>query len=465
MNRTTRWTTCTRGRRRFGLRRALLSVALLFTFGACSDLLEVTDPDIIEEGGLEDPAGLDALRNGALADFNLAYTGGGSTDGQTMISGLMSDEWQHSGTFPTRQEVELRIIPVDNTTMNGVYLRLHQARAALEAGAATIGGRVDDANEDARIPELLAHAGYTYVSFAENYCSGVPVSTQTPDGELEFGSPQTTTETLTTAIVRFDEALAHPAASASIADLARVGKARALVDLGQFAEAATAASAVADDYVRFTQHSDNADRERNGVFELNFTVRRWTVADVEGINGLDFRSAADPRVMSVLDDRGGFDGSTEQYIFTNLSGRADPAPIASGVEARLIEAEAALQAGATGPWLDILNNLRANAGPLLAALYPNTTPSGTLDTLVDPGTPAAREDLMFRERAFWLYATNHRLGDLRRLIRQYSRGAETVFPTGAYFKEGSTYGPDVNFPIPEDEENNPNFDSCLDRNA
>ena len=81
-----------------------------------------------------------------------------------------------------------------------------------------------------------------------------------------------------------------------------------------------------------------------------------------------------------------------------------------------------------------------------------------------PGSAAGREDLHFRERAFWLYSTGHRLGDLRRLIRQYGRGAETVFPTGAYFK-GGLYGTDVNLPIPQEEENNANFTACLDRNA
>jgi hypothetical protein len=70
---------------------------------------------------------------------------------------------------------------------------------------------------------------------------------------------------------------------------------------------------------------------------------------------------------------------------------------------------------------------------------------------------------LFDERAHWLYSTGHRLGDLRRLIRQYGRGTESVFPTGAYFKGGS-YGGDVNFPVPQPEENNPNFAQCLDRN-
>jgi hypothetical protein len=35
----------------------------------------------------------------------------------------------------------------------------------------------------------------------------------------------------------------------------------------------------------------------------------------------------------------------------------------------------------------------------------------------DPGTANARVDLMFRERAFSLFGTSHRVGDLRRLSR------------------------------------------------
>ena len=52
-----------------------------------------------------------------------------------------------------------------------------------------------------------------------------------------------------------------------------------------------------------------------------------------------------------------------------------------------------------------------------------------LAPLTDPGTKDARVNLLFRERAFWFWLTAHRLGDLRRLVRQYGRGAETVFPT------------------------------------
>jgi hypothetical protein len=61
--------------------------------------------------------------------------------------------------------------------------------------------------------------------------------------------------------------------------------------------------------------------------------------------------------------------------------------------------------------------------------------------------------MIFRERAFWLYATGHRLGDMRRLIRDYGRAATTVFPVGTGVKNG-LYGTDVNLAISFGEQNN-----------
>ncbi len=459
-----------RGARGHWLRSRLgvAALALTLPLSACDSLLNVKDPDIVTPENLTDEIGLQTLRNGALGNFNLAYVGGGSTDGQVMIAGLMTDEWMHSGTFPTRQEVELRIIPNDNGTMAGVYLRLHRARVDLENAATKIQDNVSDPSADARIPELLAHAGYTYIAFAENYCSGVPFS-QAPDvGDLVFGSPETTAQILDRAIAHFDAAIGHAAASTTIQNMARVGKGRALLNKGDFAAAATAVTSVPDNFRKFTEHSNNSDRERNGVYELNFTVRRWSVGDQEGINGLNFRSSGDPRIWSVQDSRGGFDGTSELWTLQNYQDRGDKVVIASGVEARLIEAEAALQAGQPGTWLGILNTLRANFSARIQDLYPDRGAAlearGSLGNLSDPGTAAGRANLHFRERAFWLFSTAHRLGDFRRLIRQYGRTAESVFPTGAYFKAGSTYGTDVNFPIPQDEENNPNAGACLDRN-
>jgi starch-binding outer membrane protein, SusD/RagB family len=89
-----------------------------------------------------------------------------------------------------------------------------------------------------------------------------------------------------------------------------------------------------------------------------------------------------------------------------------------------------------------------------------------------------RVDVMFRERAFWLFGTGTRLGDLRRLVRQYGRGSESVFPTGTYLL-GTTpgipytvpsYGTEVSLTTPTSNSSssaltNPNFKGCLDHNA
>ena len=54
---------------------------------------------------------------------------------------------------------------------------------------------------------------------------------------------------------------------------------------------------------------------------------------------------------------------------------------------------------------------------------------------------------------------------MRRLVRQYGRDSESIFPIGPVVTRfGSSYGKDVNFPVPFDESNNPSFKGCIDRN-
>ena len=184
----------------------------------------------------------------------------------------------------------------------------------------------------------------------------------------------------------------------------------------------------------------------------------WSVADGEGGVGLPFFSAQDTRVPAdTLDEDGdgiadtGLDLITTQVNLFKYPDGSASVSVADGIEARLIEAEAQLQGSDRSGMTTTLNDLR-DAFPDLA-----------LNSLATPGTQTAGEDLLFAERAFWLYATGHRLGDLRRLMRQYGRAEDDVFPNGAYHKGGS-YGSDVNLPLPIEEENNPNSVGCLDRN-
>jgi hypothetical protein len=80
-----------------------------------------------------------------------------------------------------------------------------------------------------------------------------------------------------------------------------------------------------------------------------------------------------------------------------------------------------------------------------------------LSNLVDTGQTAAQlVDIHFSERAHWLWLTNHRLGDLRRLVRQYGRAATSVFPIGPT-ELGSPRGDHVTLRVPFSETNNTNY--------
>jgi hypothetical protein len=216
------------------------------------------------------------------------------------------------------------------------------------------------------------------------------------------------------------------------------------------------------------EHSDNSSNQENPIFNLQ-SNGRYSLSDLEGGTGLPYRSSGDPRVPWVEDPLGGFDAGIRLFLVQKYSVRGSSVVLADGVEARLIEAEADLNAGGS-QWLTILNDLRSQVGTLMPARIltyssfvpgPNN-PTTTLAPLTDPGTFDTRLDMIMSERAFWMYITGHRLGDMRRLVRDYGRSQTTVFPSGAYFK-GGTYGDDVVLPLEFDETNNSNYsvDLCV----
>ncbi len=441
------------------LRTAALAM-ILAASPACG-LLDTEQPNIIDPGTLDTPAGAASLRDGALADFAFAKDGDATQfeDGLILVSGLMADEFIHSTTPPSQQEIDQRTPSPDNGSVLDPFINLHKARAGAERAAAALKQFVVDVDSTPDVPEMLSIAGFAYIYFAETYCSGVPFSRAVGDS-LVFGTPRTTAEMFDTALARFDAALADPGLTnddGTITSLAQVGRGRALVGLGRFADAALAVAEVPTEFTYGTEHSDSPQLLQNGIWAYT-NQDLWSVADQEGEVGLPFRTAEDPRVPidSLIDDETGdlftgLDGITPQYSLQKYASDS-PVPVADGIEARLIEAEALVQVNNRAGMTAILNDLRDLQG---------------LDPVAVPGTQDAAVDLLFSERAFWLFATGHRFGDMRRLVRPiavggYERPADTVFPIGDYHK-GGTYGGDVTFPLPIEEDNNPNGAGCLNR--
>ena len=437
--------------------RMTVAAAFLAAVSSCG-LLDTDQPNIIDPNEIDSPEGAQALALGALADFAFAKDGDGTQfdDGLILTSGLLADEFVHSTTPPSQQEVDQRTTALINPTLSDVYRNLHKARAGLENAAAALRQFLVAPDETPDIAEMESLAGYTYVYFGETFCSGVPFSRVSGDS-LIFGNPETTTQMFERALARFDEALAEPGLvndDGTITNLAAVGRGRALLGLGRFAEAGAAVAAVPTDFVYATEHSDSPIRLQNAIFSYT-NSGLWSVADVEGGVGLPYLTAADPRVPYLDTEDTGLDLITPQFNLLKYPDATAPVSVGDGIEARLIEAEVQLQANNLSGMTTTLNDLR------------DAFPDLLLGSLGTPGSRAEGEDLLFAERAFWLYATGHRLGDMRRLVRPvplgYGRPVDTVFPNGDYHKGGS-YGTDVNLPLPIEEQNNPNSAGCLDRN-
>ena len=158
-----------------------LGPVLLLLVGACG-LLDTESPNTVEPGELDSPAGAEARRVGAIADFTFAKDGDGDlnlgrTDGQILLTGLMTDEFVLSTTPPTEQEVDQRRVFENNSTaVRHVLVYPPGARRGRERGRTALRQLSLDPDGTSEIGEVLTLAGFSYIYFGEDFCSGVPFS-------------------------------------------------------------------------------------------------------------------------------------------------------------------------------------------------------------------------------------------------------------------------------------------------
>lgn len=443
---------------------ALVALATLPAIGCKTpdELLQVTDPDIINPGNVASAAGADAVRLGALARLNGATSGGESL---FLLGGLFADEYNNGDSFIARQEVDQRVITIQNNFLTDANRAMHRTRLSAEQAIKLL-KQYNPTGPAAPVAEMYFVEAFIENIMAEHYCNGL-IFSDVVDGAEEYGSPISTQEAFARALAHADSGLALITGTTTndlkIKYVLQVTKGRILMNLNRYADAATAVAGVPTNFTYQELHS--ATTNSNQMWAFNVSARRYSVSTGEGTNGLNFATAGDPRLpvcqgadvackaigvtVNTRDDL-----TSPIYVQRLWTAREASVTIVSGVEARMIEAEAQLKAGQPAASLNTLNAAR-------------TTVTG-LAPLTDPGADAARVDQIFRERAFWMFSTGHRTGDLRRLIRQYGRPANTVFPTGGWHK-GGNYGADVTVPIPQAEQNNPNLPptatTCIDRVA
>jgi hypothetical protein len=195
-------------------------------------------------------------------------------------------------------------------------------------------------------------------------------------------------------------------------------------------------------------------------------VKRYSAGDsvdVAGpiLNAIPFAEMNDPRVSVTNKGLTAEDGHSVLWLVNNW-GRDDAIPAISGIDARLIEAEAQLNAGSISGVMTILNALRTS--PQVIGVF-KVPAMAALPTPADLPTTTA---VFFREKALWQYGRGYRMDDLRRQVRQYGFDQSLVFPTGNFTRNGTPsgqFGTQVAFPVPDYEKTNPNFHGCIDTKA
>lgn len=430
------------------------------TLSACKDLTgsQALPSGVQNPSTFNTPAGALGMRAAAIEALQQALptyvtNTGFLTDELTCIPSSLDCIPSGAGSLDERILPELGY-GAAGTSADESYGDLQRIRAlmtqAINALATYDTGAMKQGDPVVMRGELYALEGYTEILLADLFCSGVPLSTLDFQKDFTYHASSTTAQVYQDAAAKEDSAIALATTNDTIQNLARVLKGRALLALDSTVQAAQVVAVVPDGFqdqlaVRWQTDQQGTD------FIYNHGSR---LSDQEGQNGLPFVSGGDPRNRDTTTVNG--DLFPEKYT-DGLRSQFGQFTVADGIEARLIQAEAALQAHDTTTWLTLLNHLRKTATVPRQTVTP-------LDTLTDPGSDTARVSLTFQERAYWLYLTGHRQGDLRRLIRQYNRRQESVYPTGDHPGTGA-YGSDVTAPIPGAEFANPLFHGCLSRGA
>lgn len=416
--------------------RALLAFALI-GLGACNSLLDVDNPGSVPAEALSDPALAPALAAAALQTLQCGVEQYAATAG--MLSGeyLNANGFVDNHPWEWRGVVEIKAAPGScafgrGTTAMGFYTPLQQARFQLDDAFNRL-DKFADADVPSRaslMAQMRAYGGYADLLLGEGMC----------EMTMDNGPKMTREQVFAIAEDRFTDAITRATAvgDQSILNMARVGRARARLDLKKFADAAADAALVPAGFVRNAEFTEGGAAQReNRIYNLTIRNDYLSVAapyrnlSVNGVPG----NVPDPRVKVKDAGRKANDGVTplwqQQKFIAQLGGT--PIPIASWNEAQLIYAEGV--GGQAG--LDAINRVRtANGVPTLSGPAP---------------TGQAFIDLVLEERRRQLFSEGQRYTDMLRYNLPFTKGVTL---------KGNTYSDLTCVPLPDVEtRNNPNFKS------
>ncbi len=402
---------------------------------ACRDItsLQQSNPGQLSSATVFIPANAQLIVNSSQGDFECAY------NEYIVASGLLIDELANVISSVANFDLDRRSItsghPYGIATCEfqqnpGSYTPLAAARASNDTAVAYL-QRWTDAqvpNRAGLIGVASAYAGFSLILLGEGSCTSA----------INLGPEITPAQIFAEAKIRFDTAVAATtrAGDTQTLNLARLGRARTQLNLGNSAAAATDAALIPPGFVVNIGHDATVPRRQNLVF---IHTRQSNYSSVDPSIQALFAATRDPRIASTSSGRLGSDGRTLIVYPEKAATVTAVQAVAKFSEAQLIIAENFANIGNLAGAVAILNTLAAANGQ--PAFNPN------------PLTRAAVISQIIEERRREFFLEGHRLGDIRRYGLPLSPAAGTPYISG-----GGVYGNQSCFPLPDVERiNNPNI--------
>jgi hypothetical protein len=437
------------------LGRGLAAGALLVALTACDDLLTVQDPSRFTDEDVD--LALDAVAKGIEGGLQV------SLDQWIIYTNLLSDVWQHTGTWIQYDDTDHGRIDYETNRYSGSgFLSLRfEANDAIDRFERIAAGG-GDVSDDLRA-QVLVSEGWMDLIAGMTQC-------EDPLGQGTAASPYTAM--LAQARDKLTDALT--VASGDFELWARAGIARAEVLLGNYSAADAAAAAVLGaapaGWEKLAKYQVTI--QDNSVVQLDtwgfnhaagMREKWWFLVDDAELQMMDpLTSELDSRVP-IRHEAGvlGVDGTTEYYSQWKYTDPGDDIPMTHLDEMTLIRAEAAMETGNPAGALAMLNGLRAAVGlsPAPNAMF------------ADPADPTRDEvfEVLMNERFAEMFMEGGRMFDLHRfgLTAGFMAGTgpgRAGFPAGVGdFMETEPVRPTL-FPMSQNEAiENPNIEDDVSK--
>ena len=406
---------------------------------ACTDIttLKQENPGQLAASTLYAPQNAQLIVNGAIADFDCAFTR------YVVGSGLLTDELSNAIGSVDNYNYDARRLLTNadygtatcgNNQRPPIYTTLSVARASADTALARLREWTDaevpsTVNRTRLIGQMATYAGLSLMLLGEGMCSAA----------INLGPELQPAQLFEQAKIRFDSAVVSATAANDqpTLNLALLGRARTLLNLKNPAAAATDAARIPAGFVANMAAEGTNNRRQNFAF-ISINQSNWSTVDAS-FRGLTTESGvADPRVAVTNTGRAGTAQGSQVWTPDKYATLTTAMPIARYAEAQLIIAEARVAAGDLAGAATAINAARGGRAALGTYSATGQTAAQVLAQIVE-------------ERRRELFLEGHRLGDMRRLGIAFTPASGVAYPGG-----GGVYGTQTCFPMPDVERiNNP----------